>query len=69
MLGMVDLLVLGCPGSARDESRAYLGRGGALSRALRMRGFEHDPIVCRGGGGGGAAGEEGSGARSMTLSL
>lgn len=54
VLGMVDLLVFGSPGSARDESRAHLGPGaGARSRALiRLRGVELVPIVSRGGGGG-----------------
>jgi len=47
---MVALLALGCTGSAQDESRAYLGRGGARSRALRVRGVGLDPVVRRGGG-------------------
>ena len=69
MLGMVAVLVLGLgfQGSARDESRAYLGRGGARSRALRVRGVRLDPIVRRGGGGGRRGGERR--ARSMTLSV
>ena len=53
----MDQLVLGCPGSARDGSRAYLGRRGALTRALRVRGVEHGPIVRRGVGGGRRGGE------------
>ena len=57
MLGMVALLVLGCLGSARDESRAHLRRWGARSRALRVRGVGLGPIVRRGGGGGRRGGE------------
>ena len=57
MLAMLGLVVCGCPGVARDESRAHLGRGSALSRALRVRGVGHGPIVRRGGGGGRGGGE------------
>ena len=57
MLSMVSLLVFGCQGTARAASHAHLGRWGALSRALRVRGVEHGPIVRRGGGGGRRGGE------------
>ena len=65
---MVVLLVLvfGSLGSARDESHAHLGRGGALSWALRVR--EASSMARSSVAAGVAAGEEGSGARSMTLS-
>ena len=66
MLALLVLLVLSCPGVARDVSRAHLGRGSALSRAPRVRGFEHGPIVRRGGvGGRRGAGERRARARSM----
>ena len=52
MLAMVGLLVLGTPGSARDEPRAHLGQGGALPRTLQVRGVKHGLIVRRGEGGG-----------------
>ena len=57
MLGMVSLLVYGCQGTARAAPHAHLGRWGALSRALWVRGVEHGPIVCRGGCGGRRGGE------------
>ena len=57
MLGMVSLLACGCPGTARVAPRAHLGRWGALSWALRVRGVEHGPIIRRGGWGGRRGGE------------
>ena len=47
----------------------HLGGVVACARPLRRRVVYHGSIVRRGGGGVGAAGEEGSGARSMTLSM
>ena len=47
---LLCLLVLSCWVVARDVPRAHLGRGVALSRALRVRGVEHGSIVRRGGG-------------------
>ena len=46
-----------CRVVARGVPRAHLGRGIALSRALRMRVVEHGSIVRRGGGGGRSGGE------------
>eukprot|EP00967_Tisochrysis_lutea_P083554 scaffold116175_cov28-Tisochrysis_lutea.AAC.1 len=57
MLDMVAVLMFGCHGSARDESRACLGRGGARSPALRVRGVGLDPsssVAAVGGEGSGA---------------
>ena len=66
MLAMLGLLMLSSLGLAWDVSRAHLGRGSALSRALRVLGVELGLIVRRSGVGGKREGEMRA---AMTLAI